>query len=59
MDTLNSVLHALPDILTALLAALGGLKVVARYTPWAGDDKVLELVEAPLVWVASLFKNKK
>lgn len=58
MEYLNLILNALPDVCQALLAILGGLKLISRYTPWEWDDKVLGVVEAPLVWVASVFKKK-
>lgn len=50
LNTLKSAWDfvARPEILTALLAVLGGLKVVARYTKWTWDDKVLSVLEWPL-----------
>ena len=36
------------DVLVASLAILGGLKVLARYTPTEADDKVLSALEKPV-----------
>lgn len=38
-----------PEVLTAILAVLGGLKVMSRYTKTGVDDKVLKVVEWPFV----------
>jgi len=40
-------LSDLPEILEAVLAILGGLKLISRYTPWKWDDKIFEAAEAP------------
>lgn len=47
------------DILSATLMIIGGLKVIARYTPFTWDDKALEVVEAPVVYVVNFFKKKQ
>lgn len=49
------------DILTyvqAALAIIGALKIIARYTPWEGDDKALEIVEKPILFVVGFVKPK-
>lgn len=51
------ILNAIPEIVTAILASIGGLKVVARYTPWKWDDTVLEKVEKPVKWAAEQAKR--
>jgi hypothetical protein len=45
------------DIGAALLMVLGGLKVIARYTPFDWDDKALAVVEAPLTAIVNFFKK--
>lgn len=47
------------DILVGLLAGLGALKAIARYTAWEWDDKALEFIEKPLVLVRDLIKKGK
>ena len=47
------------DILAALLMVVGGLKVIARYTPFQWDDKVLNTLDAPLRYLAGFFKGKQ
>lgn len=46
------------DIAYATLAIIGGLKIIARYTPWEGDDKALEFIEAPFKWLADKLPRK-
>lgn len=48
-----------PEILSALLMVLGGLKVIARYTPWQADDHVLAVIEAPIKYLGSFFGKKE
>lgn len=47
------------EIAQAVLAAVGALKVVARYTPWQWDDRALEFCEKPLSLVLNFFKPKE
>lgn len=35
------------EVVVAFLAVLGGLKVMARFTKWSWDDKVLSVLEWP------------
>lgn len=51
--------QSLSDILLAVLAVIGGLKVIARYTPFEADDKILEAIEKPVLFVAGLLGKKK
>lgn len=46
------------DILSATLMVIGGLKVIARYTPFDWDDKALAAIESPVTFLASFFKKK-
>lgn len=45
------------DIGTAVLAILGGLKIIARYTKTKVDDKVIDVIEYPLVKLLGLEKK--
>lgn len=49
METLKAVFDfvAKPEILGAVFAIIGGLKVVAKYTGTTIDDKVLGILEWP------------
>ena len=47
------------EIAQAILAILGSLKVVARYTKTDWDDKIIEKCEAPLKWILALLPGKK
>jgi hypothetical protein len=47
-----------PTILGAVLTALGGLKVIARYTPFEWDDKILDAAEKPFQYLSSLLGKK-
>lgn len=58
MNFLTALQGSSGDILSATLMIIGGLKVIARYTPFTWDDKALEVVEAPVVYVANFFKKK-
>jgi len=44
---------------SAALAILGALKVIARYTPFTWDDKILDTIEAPVNYVIGLFGKKE
>ena len=55
MEWLSNV----PEILEAVLAAIGALKILSRYTPWKWDDKLFGAAEAPLKKVAKFFPKKK
>lgn len=46
------------DVLVAALAILGGLKVLARYTPTEADDHVLDMLEKPLQMALDFFRRK-
>jgi hypothetical protein len=52
------ILSVLPDVLTACLAVLGGLKVLARYTPTEADDRILDAIEKPFQYVLDFFRRK-
>lgn len=57
LEILQKALSVLADgsvILGALLAILGGLKVLARYTSSEADDKALEAAEGALRKVRDL-----
>jgi hypothetical protein len=45
------------DVATALLAILGGLKVLARFTSTTADDKVLDAIEKPIRSLLSFLKK--
>jgi hypothetical protein len=50
-ELLQKVLDVLAEagaIVAALLAVIGGLKVLARYTSWEWDDKALDAADALL-----------
>ncbi len=44
------ILTGIADVVTSLLAILGGLRVLARYTPWKWDDKLFVILESPAKW---------
>jgi hypothetical protein len=46
------------DVLVASLAILGGLKVLARYTPTEADDRVLAAIEKPFQYALDFFRRK-
>jgi hypothetical protein len=46
-------------IMQGLLAGLGALKLLARYTPWQGDDKILAAIEKPMKAVAAKLPKRK
>ena len=41
------------DIVSSIFTLIGALKVLARFTPWKWDDKVLDIISCP----ARLFKK--
>lgn len=45
--TLLIILKILPIILQGVLAAIGLLKLLARWTPWKWDDLVLDWILHP------------
>jgi len=47
------------DIIEAVLACVGGLKVLARYTKTKADDAVLEKIEKPLAKALELARKFK
>lgn len=51
------ILSVALDVGTALLALLGALKVLARYTSTEADDKVLAAIEKPIAALVSLVKK--
>lgn len=55
MDNFIQLLELVPEIVEAILAVIGGLKVISRYTPWKWDDKLFGVVEKPVQWA----KEKK
>lgn len=59
MIDLTQGLRTASDVLAALFMVIGGLKVIARYTPFTWDDKVLETIEKPLKAIANLFGKKE
>ena len=56
---INAVLHAVPSVLQAAVAIVGALKIVARYTPFEWDDKVLDFVLKPIDFLIGLFGPKQ
>jgi len=58
-DIFRFLMEDAPKIAQACLAILGGLKIIAYYTPWQGDDKLIEKLEAPVKFVASKLMKKK
>jgi hypothetical protein len=47
------------DVAVGLLAGVGALKILARYTPWKWDDKVLAIVEKPLSLLRDLLGRSR
>lgn len=45
------VLSSVAEVVTSILAIVGGLKVLARYTPWQWDDKIFAVLESPVKWL--------
>lgn len=43
-------LSSIAEVMQAILAIVGGLKVIARYTPWHWDDRMFEILESPRKW---------
>lgn len=44
----NDALAIAREVFGAYLAILGGLKVIARVTPWSFDDHVVEVLGKPI-----------
>jgi hypothetical protein len=44
------------DYLDAFLLILAGLKILARYTKVKWDDKLLDVIDAPLRWLFRRWK---
>lgn len=57
MELLHTLLANWSDIAQAVLAVLGGLKIIARYTPFEWDDKALAALESPVTALLKLFKK--
>jgi len=53
MEFLSNV----PEIMEAMLAVLGGMRILSRYTPWKWDDKMFEAAEKPVKKVAEVVKQ--
>lgn len=58
-DIFKFVVEDLPGICQAVLAVVGGLKLISRYTPWEWDDKVLDKCEAPVRWLMDKLPKRK
>lgn len=37
---------------------IGGLKIISRYTPWSWDDALLSKIEAPIRFIAGIFRKQ-
>ena len=48
----------LGDIAAAVLALLGALKILARYTKWQWDDKAFAAAEKPVKMLVDLLAKK-
>ena len=48
-----------PRIAEACLAVVGGMRILARYTPWKWDDKCFEAVEKWAKKAVSWLPKKK
>lgn len=46
-EVLDFLINDGPKILQALLMVMGGLKIIARYTPFKWDDHIFDAIEAP------------
>ena len=57
-DIFRFCMEDLPRIIQAVLAILGGLKLISRYTPWSWDDHVLDKVEVPVKWLLDKLPKK-
>jgi hypothetical protein len=53
------ILAVVLTVAEALLAIIGGLKLLARYTKSEADDKLLAAIEAPLKAVRAFLKKDK
>lgn len=49
----------LPEYLVVALAVIGGLRVVAQYTPWKWDDKLFSSAENFAKKAQEFFPKKK
>lgn len=58
-ELVSKLLEFGPEVLEALLAILGGLKVVAKLTKSDWDDKLLEKAFAPIRFVLAILPRKK
>jgi hypothetical protein len=47
------------DLLAAYLMILGGLKVIARISPWKFDDQLVELLGKPVDLIKKVVGEKK
>ncbi len=56
---LDFLLNEAPKYAQAFLMLVGGLGVVARYTPWKWDDRFFRGLEAPAKAMVKLFPRKK
>jgi hypothetical protein len=48
----------LGDIAAAILALIGSLKILARYTKWEWDDKAFAAAEKPVKLLVNFLQKK-
>ena len=58
-EALRFAMEEGPRIAEAMLAVLGGMKILARYTPWKWDDKLFDKAEEYAKKAFSYFPKKK
>lgn len=59
LDTLlDFLLNDMPKIAQSFLIVVGGLNIIARYTPWQWDDKFFSALEKPARALVKWFPKK-
>lgn len=53
------ILSDIGTIAQAVLAIIGGCKIISRYTPWKWDDKIFDKAEGIVKKITSILPNKK
>lgn len=44
-EIIRAIMEHGPEVVEAILAIIGGMKVLARYTKWKWDDKLFDQAE--------------
>lgn len=45
-EAIKFIMEDGPHVIEAMLAVLGGMKILSRYTPWKWDDQIFDKAEA-------------